>query len=56
MKTFIRVSKAAKFITMDYKKKTGVRKAKTIEILTSEPHKFDDIKTRSEIIDYSLTK
>lgn len=49
MKTFIRVSKAAKFITLDYKKRTGVRLAKTIEILTSNPHKFDHVKTRSEI-------
>lgn len=49
MKTFIRVSKAAKFITLDYKKSTGVRMNKTIELLENNPHKFDHIKTKSEI-------
>lgn len=49
MKTFIRISKAAKFICLDSRKRSGERMAKTHEILAFYPHRYDHIKTKSEL-------
>lgn len=49
MKTFIKVSKAAKFITLDSRKRDGVRRDKTYEILNNYPHRYDHLYTKSEL-------